>query len=341
VAGPRGAKDGDDLVASRLHQVVGRNTQLPCVLVGTDGLIAAMSASAAKLLGSRRDELVGENVRIIARAAWRSEPMRLLQSGAIDAYSARGALRREDGRLLPVSLWARLIDSTLTRWIVLAFTPEGQVRGPSLVHAIDDGPTVIGFGDGEGNIAMVSEDARQVVGFEPEHLRSYPSSGFIHADDLPDYLLTVSTVVATGRSRHLRLRVRHADGGWVPVQAVAASLPQGGAYRIGFVLRPDVAPPDPERIERLTELEDRLRRIAVELAAVGVSEHVDPEVARLLGELSPRQQEVVRLLQDGARVPTIAQALFLSQSTVRNHLSAIFRKFGVASQEDLLRALRR
>jgi DNA-binding NarL/FixJ family response regulator len=121
---------------------------------------------------------------------------------------------------------------------------------------------------------------------------------------------------------------------------MVASLPKGGAYRIGFVLRPDTTPAEPDRIERLTELEDRLRRIAIELAAVGVSDHVDPEVARLLADLPPRQQEVARLLQEGARVPTIAQELYLSQSTVRNHLSAIFRRFGVSSQEELLRALR-
>jgi PAS domain S-box-containing protein len=208
------------------------------------------------------------------------------------------------------------------------------------VHAVDDGPTVIGFGDGDGNIGMVSEDVRDIVGFEPEHLVSYPSRGFVHADDLPEYLLTVSAVVSTGRSHHLRVRVRHADGHWVQVQAIVASLPEGGAYRVGFVLRPDVPPPETDRIERLTELEERLRRIAVELAAVGVSEHVDPEVARRLADLPPRQQEVLRLLQDGARVPTIAQELYLSQSTVRNHLSAIFRRFGVSSQEELLRALK-
>jgi DNA-binding NarL/FixJ family response regulator len=41
----------------------------------------------------------------------------------------------------------------------------------------------------------------------------------------------------------------------------------------------------------------------------------------------------------GERVPTIARALYVSQSTVRNHLSVIFRKLGVHSQEELLRAL--
>jgi len=238
-------------------------------------------------------------------------------------------------------LWARVVESPSGRWVVLAFMAADDVSGPSLVSAVDQGPTVIGFGDGDGNIGMVSEDVRELLGHEPSHLTTYPSSGFVHADDLPEYLLTVSTVVATGRARHLRIRVRHADGRWVPVQAIAASLPRAEAYRIGFVLRADLPGPDNDRIEQLTELEDRLRRIALELAAVGVSDHLDPGIAQALADLSPRQREVVRLLQDGARVPTIAQQLYLSQSTVRNHLSAIFRRFGVSSQEELLRALRR
>jgi DNA-binding NarL/FixJ family response regulator len=43
---------------------------------------------------------------------------------------------------------------------------------------------------------------------------------------------------------------------------------------------------------------------------------------------------------DGQRVPWIAADLFVSQSTVRDHLSSIFRKLGVRSQAELIRRLR-
>jgi PAS domain S-box-containing protein len=342
VTRPGGGHGGEDLVASRLQAVVARKTRLPCLLVdAADGHIAEASSAAAKLLGRRRTELRQLGVVKVARLAWRSEAMRLLLGGGVEAYSAASTVRRADGRMVSVVLWARVVQSAGGRWVVLSFTPEGEVGGSSLVNAVDQGPTVIGFGDGEGNIAMVSEDVVDLLGFEPEHLQQYPSTGFIHADDMPEYLLTVSTVIATGRARHLRIRVRHVDGHWVPVQAIAASLPRGHEHRMGFVLRADNPASESYRLEQLTELEARLRRVAVDLAAVGVSDHVDPDVARLLGELSSRQHEVVRLLQEGSRVPTIAQQLYLSQSTVRNHLSAIFRKFGVSSQEELLRVLRR
>ncbi len=52
--------------------------------------------------------------------------------------------------------------------------------------------------------------------------------------------------------------------------------------------------------------------------------------------LSPRQWEVISRLVRGERVATIAAEMYLSQSTVRNHLSAIFHKMGVHSQNELL-----
>src|SRR4029450_931325 len=52
-----------------------------------------------------------------------------------------------------------------------------------------------------------------------------------------------------------------------------------------------------------------------------------------LGRLSGRELEIVMRLMNGDRVPSIAGSLFLSPSTVRNHLSAVFRKLRVGSQQ--------
>jgi DNA-binding NarL/FixJ family response regulator len=64
--------------------------------------------------------------------------------------------------------------------------------------------------------------------------------------------------------------------------------------------------------------------------------------AELFGidRLTTRELDIVTLLVGGDRVRSIAQRLFLSQSTVRSHLSVIFSKFGVRSQSELLDLLR-
>jgi DNA-binding NarL/FixJ family response regulator len=56
--------------------------------------------------------------------------------------------------------------------------------------------------------------------------------------------------------------------------------------------------------------------------------------------LSPRQADILTRLLRGERVATIAAELYVSPTTVRNHLTAIFRKFGVHSQTELIELLR-
>ncbi len=56
--------------------------------------------------------------------------------------------------------------------------------------------------------------------------------------------------------------------------------------------------------------------------------------------LSERESQILEFVADGFRVATIARRLFISPSTVRNHLSAIFKKVGVANQAQLLERLK-
>lgn len=59
-----------------------------------------------------------------------------------------------------------------------------------------------------------------------------------------------------------------------------------------------------------------------------------------LSRLSPREAEIVLRLLAGDRVPLIAESLYLAPGTVRNHLSSVFGKFGVTSQQELIVLLR-
>jgi DNA-binding CsgD family transcriptional regulator len=96
--------------------------------------------------------------------------------------------------------------------------------------------------------------------------------------------------------------------------------------------------------DRVAELEARLRRIAAELKAAGVMDDIDTLPAATdypqLDELSGRQREILIRLLNAQRVSVIAAELYLSPSTVRNHLMIIFSKFGVHSQVELLAVLR-
>ncbi|HEX7097267.1 MAG TPA: helix-turn-helix transcriptional regulator [Acidimicrobiales bacterium] len=90
--------------------------------------------------------------------------------------------------------------------------------------------------------------------------------------------------------------------------------------------------------DRLVAIEAATTRFIDELAWAGV------DTARLhtsaVGRLGPtaaltsREREILEMLTSGLRVPSIAARLFISPSTVRNHLSTAFRKIGVASQAE-------
>jgi DNA-binding NarL/FixJ family response regulator len=52
--------------------------------------------------------------------------------------------------------------------------------------------------------------------------------------------------------------------------------------------------------------------------------------------LTERERDILRLAQRGLRNPQIAQALNITPGTVRNHLSAVYRKLGVHSRYEAL-----
>jgi DNA-binding NarL/FixJ family response regulator len=53
---------------------------------------------------------------------------------------------------------------------------------------------------------------------------------------------------------------------------------------------------------------------------------------KLISQLSEREREVLRLLAEGLGNSEIAKALFLSEGTVKNYVSIIFSKLGVADR---------
>ena len=54
-----------------------------------------------------------------------------------------------------------------------------------------------------------------------------------------------------------------------------------------------------------------------------------------ISELSPRQQEIVRLVAKGLVDKQIAEELGISQRTVRGHLQIIFQRSGVQTRSKL------
>lgn len=66
--------------------------------------------------------------------------------------------------------------------------------------------------------------------------------------------------------------------------------------------------------------------VSEKLARVSDESH---DIALKVAELTPKQFQVLKLLQDGMLNKQIAYELNVTEATVKAHISAIFRKFGV------------
>lgn len=92
-----------------------------------------------------------------------------------------------------------------------------------------------------------------------------------------------------------------------------------------------------------TQLGAALEEIRRQAAMAGAQAEPGVPSSRLAGwdALTVREREVAGAIGQGARIPTIARELGVSEHTVRNHLKAVFRKTGIRSQEELALELQR
>ena len=94
----------------------------------------------------------------------------------------------------------------------------------------------------------------------------------------------------------------------------------------GFVVKDSPA----DRLARtIRQVLGGQRVIDPELAAAALSEGASP--------LTPRERDVLAASRDGAAIAEIAAALYLSEGTVRNYLSACIQKTGARNRTEALR----
>jgi DNA-binding NarL/FixJ family response regulator len=80
-----------------------------------------------------------------------------------------------------------------------------------------------------------------------------------------------------------------------------------------------------------------LERIRDLLGSVGVTHGaVPPGEGPDLSVLTRREREVLEAFVRLRRIPDVAESLFISKHTVRNHLKSIYSKLGVHSQPELM-----
>jgi len=300
----------------------------------------ASSPSRAELTSRRLGRHVGQLERI-ALLPRHSETAALLRSGRIDGFEEHTTLELADGSTVPVRYRARAVDTGRSERryaVVLTEERPGTVTGSPL-----DWPTperfVLIVTDRAWHIEWASIDVDAVLGFSLAELRGRPVLDLVDESQQADLATTITHVLAESTAVSLDLRVRHADGLAPAMSVLLAPRPTvPGAVAVIVAATPGAtSTPKSDAVQRaLLQLVLQVRRELADTIELPIPE----EAAVVLAALPERQAEIVRRLRRGERVPGIAREMFLSQNTVRNHLSATFRKFGVHSQAALLARLR-
>lgn len=71
------------------------------------------------------------------------------------------------------------------------------------------------------------------------------------------------------------------------------------------------------------------------LSSAGTDKEEDPEAAKI-ATLTTRERQIISLIGEGLKNRQIAERLFISETTVRHHLTSIFDKLGVSDRLELI-----
>jgi len=319
------------------------------LVMQTDGLalivdlqdltIAAVSDAVVALLGEgRSDAVVGAKIYGFM-AHQPSGALDMMARGAIDGYEAGNALKLPGREPQPIRGWMRAIgDQGSSRYALMVLRLESDVAHQALPEpAAAESPIVLGVGDRNLTITHITADVEKLIGTPAEQVLGAQLLSVFSEETVPAALWVLAQALQTRTGAAGLASVTTADGPPVPVDfMVCGSLHPTPDF--GFALIPATDP-----LLRLPQEQQALRSVARADRAVALYRRfpdmtIDPA---LMSRLTFRELEIVSLLLRGRRTPSIAKALHLSPSTVRNHLSAVFAKAGVHSQQELIEALGR
>jgi DNA-binding CsgD family transcriptional regulator len=299
--------------------------------------IVAASPGAQHLLERTAQPVVGRSLEEFTEDT-PSGALQLLAPGRITGYETHRVLRQTGER---VRVWVRAIDDVWPVRFVLAVLlgEEPDLRTSIPLQENDELAPVIGSTDARLIIDRISSEARQTLGYRPEDIVGSSLLTLVDTLDVAGVLWALAQSSSSGDGATLQVRIVRADQVRLLCQLVI--LPLVPPPSCAFALLGDVPPDGLDGGPGVARLLARLGR-GIRGASTSQALASSPErSAAGLDRLTSRELDVVSRLLAGDRVPAIAQQLFLSQSTVRNHLSSVFRKLGVGSQQELIALLRR
>jgi len=217
-------------------------------------------------------------------------------------------------------------------------------RGKGLVSSLrlssrSDDPPVVGTADANLVIKRISGKTEPLFGRGPREILGLSILTLVGNSSVAYLLAAIGEVTASGRGTTLLVKAKaNVNEEELCQLLIVPLLP---APSLVFAFLPGAAPA--LCLQSVPEMDRALKRLVDGVSAVQSSQRLAFLASSNLSgfaQLTPRELDVASRLLTGDRVPVIAASLYVSKSTIRNHLSSIYHKLGVSSQQELVHALR-
>jgi DNA-binding CsgD family transcriptional regulator len=299
--------------------------------------IVASSPPATQLLDPTGGMIVGHLLEEFT--ADRPAPgSHLFAGGRLNGVETSRTLRRPSGKDLTVRMWIRPFDQQpSSEFVVVVLVARASSIAAMAPADWRDAPAVVGTADASLLVERISSDAEELFDIPVTRILGRSLLSLVAPEAVSRCLSALGEASATHNGVTLHLDILSAVTG-PPMACEVLFLPLQPSPSCTFVFLPI-----PQGLQG-GQASDGLPGILLRLGRAAAVAEVARDVFRGtsaskiqgLHELTTRELEILNRLLDGDRVPSISKALHLSQSTVRNHLSAVFAKLGVSSQQGVV-----
>lgn len=286
---------------------------VPVAVLDPNGVVLTANTALAKALGLGSARVPRRGITDLVHPQDRARIASLIERVASEQPASPAEpvrVRRADGSVLLGLVFgvARAEDGARVAALVLA-TPDRVLDAPNIPTATGPVRAVMLF-DRAGHIVLADRGAT-TSGVSAEAIVGVSALLLVHPGDVPAITEAIEALHGERAPEHVAigLRLLQDDGSWAPHRGdlrLVAGAHETQAFLLSCTDARRASPVTPDRFPELTD----------------------------------RELEVLSRLVDGQRVRTMASELYVSESTVRGHLSSVFRKLGVRSQIELTERFR-
>jgi len=176
-------------------------------------------------------------------------------------------------------------------------------------------PTVIFETDTNLNFTFINKSGLDTLGLEESALKEEISLlNYIHPDDRKRFQEYCDRVIQGASPNFREFRINKKDGSQITLMTKASPI-----YR--------------------DEMIDGIRWNAIDIKPLMSSVIMPEETFFKEHKFSPREKEVLLLMLQGYKIKDIAKRLFITESTVKGHIGAIYAEIGASNREEFFKII--